>query len=82
MSTYNVRIRLSNGTTVWMDIEARSSAQARAIAKKKTGGRPNVTGVTGATVKPAANPHRKRRGPPRGKTPPHLKKYLFKKGHR
>lgn len=23
-----------------------------------------------------------RRGPPRGKTPPHLKKYLFKKGHR
>lgn len=24
----------------------------------------------------------KRRGPPKGKTPPHLKKYLFKKGHR
>lgn len=29
-----------------------------------------------------ANPHHKRRGPPKGKVPPHLRKYLFKKGHR
>ena len=25
---------------------------------------------------------RRRRGPPKGVTPPHLRKYLFKKGHR
>ncbi len=29
-----------------------------------------------------SNPLRKRKGPPRGKVPLHLKKYLFKKGHR
>lgn len=33
--------------------------------------------TTGKRVKNPA-----RRGPPKGRVPPHLKKYLFKKGHR
>lgn len=33
-------------------------------------------------MQPQANPHRRKGTYPRGKVPPHLKKYLFKKGHR
>lgn len=34
------------------------------------------------TGKRSSNPIRRRGPNPRGKTPPHLKRFLFKKGHR
>jgi hypothetical protein len=58
---------------------------------RKFAARPSVpvSGVTSVRIRPVRvedvrehNPARKRRGPRKGVTPPHLRKYLFKKGHR
>ncbi len=38
--------------------------------------------AAGKGAERVSNPTRKRRGPPKGRVPPHLRKYLFKKGHR
>jgi hypothetical protein len=41
-----------------------------------------VDSVLKEAAQRAPNPLRKRRGPPKGKVPPQLRRYLFKKGHR
>lgn len=82
MSTKFYVKNLTTGKTTGPGHTHKSKAFALADRLSRGGGRYAVILQEVVSRSRKSNPHPKRRGPPRGKVPPHLKKYLFKKGHR
>ena len=82
MSTKFYVKNLTTGKTTGPGHTHKSKAFVLADRLSRSGGRYAVILQEVVARSRKTNPHRRRSSNPRGKVPPHLKKYLFKKARR